>query len=269
MDKELKLEIQKDRKGIKTNRNYVASLAKGLKILECFQIENRYLGNREIADKTGLPKATVSRLVYTLTQLGYLKQSEGLNKYCYGPEILSLSYSLLSSYRIRAVARGLMQNLAEYSQGAVNIAVSEGLNMVYLDTYRNVSSLLIQLDVGSKLPLNSSALGRAYLCAISKTKRNEMLDRIREEDKLNWPEVKAGVDKALDDYNTYGYCQSLGDWRNEVNAVGVPLILNDGFGVVSFSCGGPSFLMTEDKIKNDIGPRLRYLVRNVEVALDS
>lgn len=268
MDKKLNLEIDTNGKATNTHRNYVMSLAKGLKILECFQSENRYLGNREIADKTGIPKATVSRLVYTLTNLGYLKQSEDSNKYKYGPEILNLSYSLLSSYRIRSVARGLMQNLAEYSQGAVNIAVSEGLNMVYLDTYRNVSSLLIQLDVGSKLPLNSSALGRAYLCAISKEKRDEMLNLIRQEDRLNWPEIKANVDQALEDYNRYGYCQSLGGWRSEINAVGVPLILNDGFGVVSFSCGGPSFLMTKDKIENDIGPRLRYLVRNVQTALD-
>ena len=36
------------------------------------------LGNREIADRTGLPKATISRLTYTLVLLGYLSRDAAL-----------------------------------------------------------------------------------------------------------------------------------------------------------------------------------------------
>lgn len=76
------------------------------------------------------------------------------------------------------------------------------------------------------------------------------------------------IDQARKDYEMYGYCKTIGEWRHEINAVGVPLILNNEFGVVSFSCGGPSFMMTQEKIEHDIGPRLRYLVKNVEAILE-
>ena len=66
------------------DRNFVTALARGLEILECFKFEDRYLGNREIVEKTGLPKATVSRLTHTLTELGYLRYSERLGKYNFG-----------------------------------------------------------------------------------------------------------------------------------------------------------------------------------------
>ncbi|HYM36238.1 MAG TPA: helix-turn-helix domain-containing protein, partial [Steroidobacteraceae bacterium] len=47
------------------DRQFVAALARGLAILRCFRLGDRYLGNQEIAKRAGLPKPTVSRLTYT------------------------------------------------------------------------------------------------------------------------------------------------------------------------------------------------------------
>ncbi len=258
---------ENNQQDVEKDRNFVIALARGLEILECFKFEDRYLGNREIVDKTGLPKATVSRLTHTLTELGYLRYSESLGKYNFGPGLINIGYSFLSRLGVRRLARPLMQALAEHSQGAVNLAVREGLHMVYIDTYRSASNFLIQLEVGSKLPLGLSALGRAYLCALFEEDRTELMAQIRQSDEAAWPEVKAGIEQALKEYQEHGYCLSLGAWRKEVNAVSVPLILGEGFGVIAFSCGGPSFQMTKEKIENDIGPRLLNLVSNVKTAL--
>jgi len=249
------------------DRRFVTALARGLEILDCFKFDDRYLGNRQIAERTGLPKATVSRLTYTLTELGYLRYSESHGKYNFGPALINIAYSLLSHMDTRRLARPLMQALAEHSQGAVNLGVREGLHMVYVDTYRSASNFLIQLDVGSKIPLSTSAMGRAYISALPEGERVELLEQIRQEDEDNWPEVKAGIDQAMSDYKEYGYCLSLGAWRNEVNAVSVPLILDDGSGILTFSCGGPSFQLTKAMMTDDIGPRLLNLVGNVLTAL--
>jgi len=52
-----------------------------------------------------------------------------------------------------------------------------------------------------------------------------------------------------------------------VHAVGVALKLNDGTGPYAFNCGAPAFRFTEDRLLNDIGPRLVAMVRNIEAAL--
>ncbi len=78
------------------DRRFVTALARGLQILDCFKFEDKYLGNSQIAARTGLPKATVSRLTYTLTELGYLRYSESLGKYNFGPSLVNIGYSLLS-----------------------------------------------------------------------------------------------------------------------------------------------------------------------------
>ncbi len=48
------------------------------------------------------------------------------------------------------------------------------------------------------------------------------------------------------------------------HAVGVALKLNDGTGPYAFNCGAPAFRFTEDRLINDIGPRLVAMVRNIE-----
>jgi DNA-binding IclR family transcriptional regulator len=59
---------------------------------------------------------------------------------------------------------------------------------------------------------------------------------------------------------------SLGNWRTEVHAIAVPLILADGT-IMVFSCSGASFLLSKQMIENDAGPRLINLVGNVRTAL--
>ena len=52
-----------------------------------------------------------------------------------------------------------------------------------------------------------------------------------------------------------------------LHAVGVALKLNDGTGTYAFNCGAPAFRFTEDRLMNDIGPRMVAMVRNIEAAL--
>ena len=50
------------------DRKFITALARGLEVLRVFTPTEGLLGNGEIAERTGLPKPTVSRLTYTLTK---------------------------------------------------------------------------------------------------------------------------------------------------------------------------------------------------------
>jgi len=252
------------------DRRFVTALARGLEILTCFCSDESYLGNSQISDRTGLARPTVSRLTYTLTQLGYLTFSKKYGKYGLGPSFIKLGHSQLARMKARRVARPLMQALAEYSQGSVNFAIREGLFMVYIDTYRTASTYNLQLEVGSQIPMATTAMGRAYFCTISESKREEFLSQIQESNIANWPVVKAGLDNALQEFHDKGFCLSLGEWRTETHSVAVPLsVAATESEATVFSCGGPSFLFTREKIETDLGPRLLNLVSNVQTALQA
>ncbi|GAB7025447.1 IclR family transcriptional regulator [Geotalea toluenoxydans] len=247
-------------------RKFVEALARGLEVLSCFHPSDHFLGNQDIAKRTKLPKSTVSRLTFTLSELGYLNYCKTANKYSLGNAVIALGYAKLGQMDIRRISRPLMQALAEHTQASVNLGIRDQLNLIYIDTYRNTSTLTVQLDVGSQIPIATTSMGRAYLCAMPEDERNELLAQIKASDEQNWPTIKAGFDQAMADYRQFGYCTSLGNWRTEVHAVAVPLVLDDGT-IMGFSCSGASFQLSRQLIESDIGPRLINLVGNVRTAL--
>src|ERR1041384_8142220 len=85
------------RAAIHNDRKFVTALARGLEVLRVFTPAEGLLGNGEIAERTGLPKPTVSRLTYTLTKLGYLSHVERLAKYPRAPAALALGYTALAN----------------------------------------------------------------------------------------------------------------------------------------------------------------------------
>jgi DNA-binding IclR family transcriptional regulator len=254
--------------GEENDRQMVRALVRGLEVLRCFRPGDRFLGNQEIAARTRLPKPTVSRLTYTLTNLGYLNYSEKFGKYHLGTAVLSLGYSLLSNMDIRQLARPLMQELAEYAQASVALGVQDRLNMIYIEAYRSSSTVTLTLDVGSQIPIATTSMGRALLCALPVRDRETLIEQIRIRSVANWPKIKAGIDQALKDYEEKGFCFSLGDWKKDVHAVAAPLIPSDGSRILVFNCAGAAFQLRRHMIEDDLGPRLLNLVTNVKDILD-
>jgi DNA-binding IclR family transcriptional regulator len=245
-------------------RHFVTALARGLDVLRCFKPGQRFLGNQEIARLTGLPKSTVSRLTFTLTELGYLKYTKSMEKYSLGTAVLSLGYTFLSNMNIRQIARPMMQELSDHSCASVAIGVRDNLEMVYVENCRSkVTAFTLHLDVGSRLPLATTAIGRAYLCGVPDKERDILMEKIRNQNTSDWNSIKSGIEQALLEYQERGFCMSIGAWHKDVNAVAVPYIPEDGSDVLSFNCGGPSFQLRRHMLEDDIGPRLVTLVRNV------
>ena len=79
--------------------------------------------------------------------------------------------------------------------------------------------------------------------------------------------MRDGIERSGETVAKYGFAISVGEWHDDVHAVGVALKLNDGTGPYAFNCGAPAFRFTEDRLINDIGPRLVAMVRNIEAAL--
>ena len=186
---------EKDQKA----RKFVTALARGLDVLKCFGAGDPFLGNSQIAERTGLAKSTVSRLSYTLCEKGYLEYLAEHNKYRLSTAVISLSYARLAQMDVRKIARPLMQALAEHTQASVNFGVRDRLNMVYIDTYRNASTYSVQLDVGSQISMGTTSMGRAYLAALPGEKREELMAEIRLNDKENWTRIKEGIDSYLNE----------------------------------------------------------------------
>ncbi len=249
------------------DRKFVVALARGLEVLRVFTPSEGLLGNQEIATRTGLPKATVTRLTYTLTTLGYLSHIDRLEKYQLAPGALAIGYSTLANMRIRQVAQPHMLALANYTGASVALGTRDRLNVIYIEFCRGKSASLLRLGMGSRIPVATTAMGRALLAGSPEKDRQWLLRNIARREGKKWPKIRLGVERALKSVNNRGFSISTGEWQSDINAVGVPLVPSDGSGVFAFNCGAPTFHFDRARLENEIGPRLLNMVRNIEAEL--
>jgi DNA-binding IclR family transcriptional regulator len=266
-------ETADDEEGETKDRQFVTALARGLLILRCWNSGDGHLSNQEIAKRTGLPKPTVSRLTYTLTQLGYLDYSADLERYSLGIGILSLGRAYLAANDVRNVARPLMRELAEQTQSTVllgALAAPDWDQMVLLEICQGSDALHQRLEIGQRVPHGSTALGRAYLAALSPEQRLSWLERIRKTlPQADRDAVLNGMEKAFEDYDRYGFVFSLGDWRKDIYAIGVPLALTHSDKTYALNCSGPLYSMTRTRLIREVAPMLLRVRDKIVAQLDS
>lgn len=225
------------------------------------------MGNKDFVVRTGLDKATVSRLTYTLAQLGYLRHDVKLGKYRLGAPVLSMGYPLLASMNLRQIVRPWIKDLADEVRGMVGISIRDRTNMVYVETCRAEDNDAPPIDIGASFPLMVSANGHAWLAKIDPEEREKALNQIKVWYPKIYLEYARRVPQALHDFSTLGYCMSPGYLRQGRLAVAVPMAKPVNSEIVVFNCTvATSGSSAQDRHKH-LGPRLITLVRSVEVAM--
>jgi DNA-binding IclR family transcriptional regulator len=162
--------MKRQGKKVATDRSFVVALSRGLDVLRAFQPNDGLLGNQEIAARTKLPKPTISRLTYTLTKLGYLTPVPRFEKYQLAPAALALGYAALANLGVRHLSEPYREELMRETGGAVAIGGRDRLSMIYFGQSRGMT-LGVQLDVGSRIPIATTAMGRAYIWALPDEER--------------------------------------------------------------------------------------------------
>lgn len=250
-----------------TDRSFVVALSRGLDVLRAFHPNDGLLGNQELAARTNLPKPTISRLTYTLTKLGYLTPVPRFEKYQLAPSAMALGYAALANLGIRHLSEPFREEVMRATGGAVAVGGRDRQSMIYFGQSRGSETVGVQLDVGSRVPIATSAMGRAYFWALGEDERAELLRDLREHYGSRWPKLRDGLERSGETVAKYGFAMSVGDWHDDIGAAGVALKLNDGTGPYAFNCGAPAFRFTEERLMTDIGPRLVAMVRKIEAAL--
>jgi len=253
----------------KEDRHFVTALARGLEVLACFRSGDTLLGNGDLAERCRLPKSTVSRLSQTLARLGYLRYVDDAAKYRLGGSTLALGSAMLSGMAIRQMARPMMQEVADFSQAVVALGIRVGLGVIYIEVCRNKAALTLSLDVGSWVPLATTAIGRAALAAADDVERAEMLAQLRAADPAAWPRRKRLIDAAIEEHRKTGCCSSFGDWQPDVHGVAIGFRPGRGLPVMALNCGGPSFSLSRAFLLGEVRPRLASVVRRLEDSLGS
>lgn len=198
------------------------SLERGLRLLRAFRLGVRSLSNAELAERTELPRSTVSRLTRSLVDSGFLAYDHAQMGYRLTAVSLSLALVYRSSEPALEAALPLMRALSEGRRLNVGLAVADELEMVYLDSVR-LSRLGIfrRIVPGSRIPIAHTALGCAFLAGMQASERKALLARLRRALGADWAPLRKSVDAALQSVAAHGFCRA--QWQAGMVSVAAPL----------------------------------------------
>lgn len=250
--------------GAKEDRHFVTALARGLQVLQCFKSGEERLGNQELAERCSLPKSTITRLTYTLTKLGFLHHVEESGRYRLGMATLTLGGTTLSRLDIKEIGRPLMQELANSTGSMIALGMRDGMSMLYIETCRSQSFVTLNLNLGSRIPVATTAMGRACIAAMKPSSRRALEERLRTLDPAGWDQVESGIHAAIGELEELGCCTSFGDWRDEVHAIAAPLKVGKGMPLMALSASGPAQTMSPAFFMRKVRPQLLATVREIE-----
>ncbi|SEK11269.1 IclR family transcriptional regulator [Achromobacter sp. NFACC18-2] len=205
--------------GVSQNR----SLERGLEILRAFKPGTDLLGNGELAERTGLSAATVSRLTQTLVTSGFLEHDRRARAYRLAAPVLSLGHAMRAASPVLRAATPLMRDLSVKLRMNVGLASADRAEMVYLESIRyNRRASLRTIVAGQRVPIELTSLGRAYLATLQAGARETLLDQIRRTYRsAAWKPIRADIDAAIATVAAQGYC--VASWQPGVVAMSTPL----------------------------------------------
>ncbi len=240
------------------------SLERGLEILRAFRPGSGGLANGEIAERTGLSRATVSRLTQTLVAAGLLQLDGRHRAYRLAPAVLTFAHAMRTGSALLAVAAPRMRALAERERVNVGLAAPDRDEMVYLESIRyNRRVALRQVASGQRVPMELTSLGRAYLAVAPEARRQALFRFFRRRRGRQWAQVAAGIAQATRDVAERGYCAVA--WQPSVVAVSTPLDDPEGPCVLNVSVSTAEPLET---VAPRLGARLLALRAEIEGALE-
>ena len=154
--------------------DFVASFAKGLRVLESFDAKRPRLAIVDVARKTGLDRATARRCLLTLHELGYANFDGKF--FTLTPRVLRLGTGAFAATPLSRIVQPWLDKLSERIGESVSVSILDGSEIVYLARAAQQRVMSIGLMPGSRLPAHCTSMGRVLLAALPEDEARAIIE---------------------------------------------------------------------------------------------
>lgn len=153
----------------------INGLAKGLKVIECFDEEHARQSITDVARRTGLERATARRCLLTLLHLGYATYDGKFFRLT--PRILNLGHSYLAATPLPRVIQPFLEDLSAHITESSSAAILDDTEILYIARASHRRVMSINLGAGARMPAYCTSMGRILLAALPPAEAQAILDR--------------------------------------------------------------------------------------------
>jgi IclR family pca regulon transcriptional regulator len=251
-----------------SDRYYIEALGRGLHILEAFTETAPSLSLTEISMVVGLDKSTVFRFVYTLEKLGYLVRDPDTKHYRPGLKVLRLGFTSLNSLGLRQIAQPYLKALSAQTGETTNMTVRDGAEVVYIARNKTRQIININLQVGSRLPVHCTSMGKAQLIDWSEPELRTLLGG--EPYPVMGPNTITTLDSLvaeLDQVRRHGYAINDEELVVGLRSTAAPIRNAEGQIVAAINVSVPSARVSREELAVNLAPLVRSTAKEISRAL--
>ena len=226
----------------------IQSITRAFSILRCFS-DKQELGLTEISIMVGLHKSTTAGIINTLKDEALLVQNQENGKLKLGIELFCLAVN--AKMELGELVMPYLDHLLQKTEETVNLAIRDGVHIVYIEKKESPHSMRICTNVGKRLPLYCTAIGKAILAFMDETERERVLNEL-----VFHPFTEKTVtDKRkllelLESIRVEGISYDFEELENGLICIAAPIFDKYGQPVAAVSVSGPSIRMGKSVRQN-------------------
>jgi len=246
----------------------INSVLRAAKLLECFSLENPALTNSQLARMLGLNKSTITRLVYSLEDAGFLRKDPKTGEYSLTYRLFRIGSVYINQIGFRTEARPLLSELASSIQETAHLAVLNDFEVFYIDKVEGSQSVGMMSRIGNKSPAYCTGVGKILLAYLSEDEidrylRVIKLKRYTPNTITNPEELKLHLQRV----QRQGYTMDDSEHEADIKCVAAPLHDASGNVVASISIAGPGFRINRERMEEELLPAVVQTARNISARL--
>jgi len=233
----------------------IRSVTNALNLLEEFKGDRDELGVTELSNRLKLHKNNIFRLLATLEARGYIEQNKATENYRLGLKSLELGQTFIKQLGLVRQAKPFLQEIVKQCNETAYIGTIRQSSVVCLDVEEANQTVRVANQVGWRLPIHCTAIGKAQIAYVSE----EELEKLGVLDNMGKFTENTIVDRAefirhLKEVANRGYAIDNEEYNPGVRCVAVPIRDYTGRIVGGICVCGPSFRMTDELLKTKIIP---------------
>jgi IclR family KDG regulon transcriptional repressor len=237
---------------MKNQRYSINSVIRALKILDSYSFQKSAYTNNELSKKLGLNKSTITALLSSLEEGGFLEKDERTREYRLTSKLFQLGRIYVGQVDLRKVAIPLLTELAVSCHETVHIGFLNKFTVVNIETIESNNPVGIRITNDVPTDANGSGMGKALLAFLDEEELEEYFAKV--ELRRHTPNTitsKEELKKHLARVKENGYAIDDVELLDDVRCVGAPIFDGTGKAIAAISISGPTYRMTREKIDKE------------------
>ena len=247
----------------------VASLAKGLRVLEAFSAEAPELSISQVATTANLDAGTAFRMLNTLAAAGYVEKKPGTKLFRLTLKVTDLGFNAIARMDLRDIARPVLRRLVQQTGEAASLGILKDGDIIYVERVRAGHTRLgVDIRIGTTIPAYCSTIGHSLLAFLPEDLVAATLDATPTSEHL--PIMPMGRERVLahlSEVRERGYAFSESFIAEGLLILAVPVLDGDGIGTAAVSIAAPKVRIgAEEMVATALEP-IRAAAGDIAAAL--